>query len=66
MIFLHFLLGFYSKSNYFKVGIILCRKDNDKVPGGKFRFFFLTFLKMRTLILLISVPFLANECLSRN
>lgn len=22
---------------------MLCRKDNDKVPGGKFRFFFLNF-----------------------
>jgi len=39
-----FLLGFYFKSNHFKVGTVLCREDNDKVSGGKFRIFF--FLKM--------------------
>lgn len=37
---------FFVKSpNHFKVGIMLCRKDNDKVPGGKFRFFFSNFSK---------------------
>ena len=35
-----FLLGFYFKSNHFKVGTVLCREDNDKVSGGKFRIFF--------------------------
>lgn len=41
-----FLLGFYFKSNHFQVGTVLCSEDNDKVSGGKFRHFFLTFLKM--------------------
>lgn len=39
-----FLLGFYFKSNHFKVGTVLCSEDNDKVSGGKFRnFFFFNF-----------------------
>lgn len=38
-----FLLRFYFKSNHFKVGIMLCREDNDKVSGGKFRKIFFNF-----------------------